>query len=93
VWEIGKKLKAKNYVGWDCSVPRALSVEVPNLLMQELDSTASGSRGKRTVAAAVAEVRSQILIQGKPCYWFRVRLRCADPRDDSVCLDLNKKPF
>lgn len=32
--DIGMKLNAKNYVGWDCEVVREFSVGIPKMLMQ-----------------------------------------------------------
>ena len=37
VLDIGKKLHAVSYVGWDCSVSREVAPYVPTMLMEELD--------------------------------------------------------
>jgi hypothetical protein len=42
VRDIGTKLNALSYVGWDCSVERDVSAYVPSMLMQELDTRADG---------------------------------------------------
>lgn len=90
VLDIGNKLNAKNYIGWDCEVNRQLSVTIPRMLMQELDSTGTGQT--RTAHDAVAAVR-QKLDRDKPAYhWYAPRLsndRCTS----AIVLDLNKKPF
>ena len=36
VWDIGAKLYALSYVGWDCSVERDVSACVPSMLMTEM---------------------------------------------------------
>lgn len=90
VLDIGRKLNAKNYVGWDCEVPRQLSVTIPRMLMQELDST--GTDQTRTVYDAVDAVR-QKLDRAKPAYhWYQERLN-NDRCTSDVVLDLNRKPF
>ncbi|MDD4442095.1 MAG: hypothetical protein PHX41_09385 [Kiritimatiellae bacterium] len=92
VLDIGRKLNAKNYIGWDCEVVRQFSVGIPKMLMQELDSTGTGQT--RTVEEAVDEVRRKIRTEyPKRDYWYyEARLNLVD-KDNSVFLDLNKKPF
>ena len=92
VLDIGRKLNAKNYIGWDCEVVRQFSVGIPKMLMQELDSTGTGQT--RTVEEAVDEVRRKIRTEyPKRDYWYyEARLNLVD-KDNSVFLNLNKKPF
>ncbi len=92
VRDIGTKLNALSYVGWDCSVERDVSAHVPSMLMEELDSTGTGQT--RTVEEAVDEVRRKIRTEyPKRDYWYyEARLNLVD-KDNSVFLDLNKKPF
>jgi hypothetical protein len=90
VLDIGNKLNAKNYVGWDCEVARQLSVAIPGMLMQEPDSTGTGET--RTVCEAVEAVRRKLNADKPFYYWYAPRLsnaRCSS----GVILDLNKKPF
>lgn len=62
--------------------------------MQELDSTGTRPEDKRTVADAVQAVWDKLQNENpRRAYWYYgERLRLVDP-DDSVILDLNRKPF
>jgi hypothetical protein len=90
VLDIGNKLNAKNYVGWDCEVVRQLSVTIPTMLMQELDSTGTGET--RTVEVAVEAVWNKLRIPPKRDFWWYGE-RLNGVRTDGTVFDLNKKPF
>ncbi|MEI7902755.1 MAG: hypothetical protein WCK89_21110, partial [bacterium] len=88
VMDIGIALNAKNYIGWDCEVQRQLSIKIPNMLMQTLDTTENGAR---TTAGAVNEVK-RLLDLNKPDYWwYYERLRAG--WSDNTTFDLNKKLY
>jgi len=94
VLDIGSKLNAKNYIGWDCEIKRQLSVGIPEMLMQELDSTGTRPEDRRTVGAAVEAVRERLRTETplrRAYWWYEVRLRYIG--EDTSVFDLNKKPF
>jgi hypothetical protein len=88
VMDIGTKLNAKNYIGWDCEAHRTVASDCLVWLMQYLDTKADGTT--RSVNDAVNDVKEKM--DGKlgihQLYMERLRLVT---RDDSVILDLNKK--
>lgn len=86
--DIGMKLNAKNYVGWDCEVVREFSVGIPKMLMEELDTQPDGEL--RTVENAVLAVREKMRQSGGTQEFFSEKLRPAI-KDNSLILDLNKK--
>ncbi|MDD2230821.1 MAG: hypothetical protein PHY48_15650, partial [Candidatus Cloacimonetes bacterium] len=91
VMDIGTALNAKNYIGWDTWVQRELSVIIPKMLMEEMD-TASTEEGPRSVKEAVDEVKERLERDKPKYYWFHQRLNLKT-RDDSVIMDLNKKQY
>jgi hypothetical protein len=92
VLDIGRKLNAKNYIGWDCSVVRALSVKIPAMLMEELDTRGSRPEDRRTVVDAVKAVQKR-LIDKKPDFWYYWERFTLVDKDGSVILDLNKRKY
>jgi hypothetical protein len=88
VYDIGVRLNAKNYVGWDCEVQRTVSPHVPKMLMEELDTRTDGEL--RTVEKAVLAVRERMRLNGGTQDFFKEKLRLAI-KDNSLILDLNKK--
>ena len=91
--DIGMKLNAKNYVGWDCEVKRQLSVGIPKMLMQELDSTGTLPEDRRTVGQAVGAVWNKLQIENpRRSYWYYGE-RLNAYRTDGIIIDLNEKPF
>ena len=94
VLDIGNKLNAKNYIGWDCEVVRQFSVGIPRMLMQELDSTGTRPEDRRTVRQAVDAVWSKLQDENpRRAYWYYGERLNLVNEDDSVILDLNRKPF
>ncbi|MGI6391792.1 MAG: hypothetical protein ACOX7Q_16665 [Kiritimatiellia bacterium] len=88
VYDIGVRLNARNYVGWDCEVQRTVSPHVPKMLMEELDTQPDGEL--RTVENAVLAVREKMRQSGGTQEFFSEKLRPAI-KDNSLILDLNKK--
>ncbi|MBO7655235.1 MAG: hypothetical protein J6U40_09970 [Kiritimatiellae bacterium] len=96
VLDIGRKLNAVNYVGWDCEVVRQFSTQVPSMLVAELDSPGIGQT--RTVSQAVDALWLKLQRPGpKPSYWYYgVRLRFMGKPSEpstSTTIDLNEKPY
>jgi hypothetical protein len=89
VMDIGTALHAKNYVGWDCEIKRQLSVKIPAMLIQALDTTANGTT--RANKDAVDEVRSKLRTDRPDFWWYETRLRAIE--FDDTKFDLNKKPL
>jgi hypothetical protein len=87
VMDIGTTLNAKNYVGWDCEIKRQLSVQIPEMLVQALDTTAAGET--RTVNEAVQEVSDTLDRTRLDFWWYNERLRVTTY--DMTTFDLNKK--
>lgn len=89
VLDIGDSLNADNYVGWDCSVSRRLSVKIPGLLNWNLNGE-GGSWTRRDVSQAVQKIRdvvgSTTSAYGDKHYVSR--LRCV--RSDGTKFDWNK---
>ena len=90
VMDIGTALHAKNYVGWDCEIKRQLSVQIPEMLMLELDSSGTGQR--KTVQEAVQAVRIKLQVFPRRDFWWYYE-RLNDVKTDSTIFDLNKKPL
>ena len=88
VYDVGVRLNAKNYLGWDCEVQRTVSPHVPKMLMEELDTRPNGEL--RTVENAVLAVQARMQRNGGAQEFFKERLRLAI-KDNSLILDLNKK--
>jgi hypothetical protein len=90
VMDIGAALNAKNYIGWNCEIARQLSVQIPEMLVLELDSPSTGQT--RTVYDAVQAVRSKLQVPPRKDYWwYWERLQYIG--NDSTSFDLNKKPL
>jgi hypothetical protein len=87
VMDIGTTLNAKNYIGWDCEIKRQLSVQIPEMLVQALDTTAAGET--RTVNEAVQEVSDTLDRTRLDFWWYNERLRVTTY--DMTTFDLNKK--
>jgi hypothetical protein len=87
VMDIGTTLNAKNYVGWDCEIKRQLSVQIPGMLVQALDTTVNGTT--RTTRAAVDEVRRKLSAERPDFWWYEIRLRAIE--FDDTKFDLNRK--
>jgi len=90
VMDIGTTLNAKNYIGWDTWIQRELSVKIPKMLIEALDSENGGD--PVTVADAVTAVKEKLEREKPNYYWFNDYLN-HKTHDDSVILDLNKKAF
>jgi hypothetical protein len=93
VLDIGNKLNAKNYVGWDCSVLRDVSIHVPTMLMQAFDTYWDAGAQKfmqRTTSSAVGKVRSMMQAKQGNHYVFSIRLNAV--RSDNTTFDLNNEP-
>ena len=88
VMDIGTALNAKNYIGWDCRVKRTLSMKIPKMLMEELNTAEDGSL--RTVEEAVDEIKEKLQKNMPEYYWYGQRLNHR-VKDDSLILDLNRK--
>jgi len=90
VMDIGTKLNAKNYIGWDCEVNRTVASDCLVWLLEFLDTDADGTT--RSVNDAVDAVKQRMNTQGGIHLLYKDRLRLVNVmRDDSVILDLNKK--
>jgi Arc/MetJ-type ribon-helix-helix transcriptional regulator len=77
VRDIGAKLNAISYVGWDCTVERQVSVNVPNMLMEELDTKiVDGEYQLRSPSEAVTVVTQQLDENGGMDAVFSGKLRC-----------------
>ena len=87
VMDIGTALNAKNYIGWDCEIKRQLSVKIPEMLIQALDTTSGGTT--RTVDEAVGEVSDKLDRDRPDFWWYNERLRATT--FDMTTFDLNKK--
>ena len=89
VMDIGTTLNAKNYVGWDCEIVRQLSVQIPDMLMQALDTTQNGIT--RTIDKAVEAIQDQMDNESpkRDYYYYGIRLRAV--RYDTTTFDLNRK--
>lgn len=69
---------------------REISVKIPKMLMEALDSGNDGD--PITVADAVTAVKEKLEREKPNYYWFNDYLN-HKTQDDSVILDLNKKAF
>jgi hypothetical protein len=85
VLDIGNTLNAQNYIGWNCSVDRAVSILVPDDLIEFLNRGNDASN-------AVKEVKASIADPGVPKYELKrhygSRLNCV--RSDGTKFDYNK---
>lgn len=87
VMDIGTKLNAKNYVGWDCWVSRKLSVYIPKMLLQRLDKMYSPGGGVLpTVNDAVLKTKADASTMTDG--YYAPMLRCV--KSDSGKFDLKQ---
>ena len=90
VRDIGTKLNALSYVGWDCSVERDVSAHVPSMLMEELDTRTDGTL--RAASDAVRAVNETLSERGGRFAVFTGKLRCLIKEGAyERVIDLNKK--
>ncbi len=88
VKDIGTKLNAKNYVGWDTEVYRDVSSDVAAWFTEFLDTKVDGEL--QTVGKAINVTKEELRKKGGNHYQYRNRLRLVT-QDDSIILDLNKR--
>jgi hypothetical protein len=88
VKDIGTKLNAKNYVGWDTEVYREVSSDVAVWLTEKLDTKANGELQTVEKAITATKLKMQDQIGNHRMYVDKLRLVS---RDDSVILDINKR--
>ena len=94
VLDIGARLNAISYVGWDCSVDRNVSVFVPSMLMEELDTqVVDGEYVSRAPSDAVNAVKQKLYDSGGMDRVFSSTLRCI-PKEGVYerVIDMNKVP-